>query len=122
MPQLKRTESLIFELPVEENQLPLNNNLNTVLPALAYLSSSLPTNDPIQSASRWISLPPPPPTSILPKSYSYSSLLGPSPRKLYRRTYPHSFPKPNLYRKALIACAKKAARGFGGRSTSGCYN
>jgi hypothetical protein len=124
MPQLKRTESLIFEL---ENQL-LPTEFKTSLdasvpPPLAYLSMSLnppvSNNDSINSGSTWVSLPPPAP--ILTKSLNgrplqYSSPLGPSPRKLYRRIYLHSLPKPNLYRRALIACTKKAALGLRGRT------
>jgi hypothetical protein len=104
---LKRTESLIFESP--------NTNLNaSVPPTLVYLPSTTLNQPPVSnndSASTWVSLVPTP-EPILPKSLNgllqYSSPLGPSPRKLYRRTYLHSLPKPNLYRRALTACAKKA--------------
>ena len=128
MPQLKRTESLIVEL--SENQLPtpnLNTHLNMSM-LLAYLSSSSPplasTDDFITSASTWVSLPPPP--HVLPKlpncAHQYSSSLGPSPHKLYRRIYPHSLPKPNLYRRALITSAKRAALPASACACTGSWN
>lgn len=110
MPPLKRTESYIFELPPGPD-----SNTNTSVP-LAYVSPTpapVSTND---SASIWVSLPPPAPISPSPKSLNgpiqYSSPLGPSPRKLFRRPHPQSLPKPNLYRRALIACAERAAQGY----------
>ena len=123
---LQRTESLIFEV---EKQLP-SSDLHTSVPLkrtesvhfeLAYLSSttknsSASTNGNPDSASTWVSLPALPPVAPLPlntlsksRYVQYSSPLGPSPRKLYRRVYPYSSPKLNLYRRVLIACAKEAA-------------
>ena len=115
MPQLKRTELLIFEL--ENHLLPpeFNSNLKASVPLqVVYLPSMslnppVSNNDSINSALTWVSLLPPAP--ILPKSLKYSSPLGLSPRT--RRIYPHSLPKPDLYCQALIACTKKAAAAAG---------
>jgi hypothetical protein len=99
MPPLRRTESLIEEL--------LSTPSDSVSLKLERTDSV--HNSESESAARWVTLPPPP--LNLPKSFyiQYSSPLGPRPRKLYRRVYPRSLPKPDLYRRALMACAEKAA-------------
>ena len=110
---LKRTESIIFEL---------EKGSDSTASVLAYIRTLSPLN-PLpasnhNSASTWVSLPPPA-LGTVPKllygAVQQSSLLGPSPCKLCRRTFPYSAPKPNLYRRVLIARTKKAAEtmGFG---------
>jgi hypothetical protein len=118
---LKRTHSVIFELGFanEQSESATPTNLqtsSTTSTSMPYpLSPSLASVDN-SASSQWISLPPPAmhAVCVLPRSLyganQQTSPLGPNPRKLYRRVFLHSGPKPNLYRQVLIARAKKAAK------------
>ena len=122
---LKRTESIFFELekqpetlakttvtalPYVDTPVPLKRTETIIFELTSMQTPSSTTNSDLASSSTWVSLPPP--FCTLPKSLygtvQHSSPLGPSPSKLYRRVYPYSSRKPNLYRQVLIARMKKA--------------